>query len=94
MKFNISQRIFDGIFANENNLRERASNGKNINLKVALHPKHPELESRVADFVAFTKTNRIPVSKRLVQENAVMTAEALGSTEFKSSNGWLEEYLR
>ena len=93
-KFKISPRTFYRILESEENLRELDSNGESVYSKGTPHPKHPELESRVTEFVAFARNNRMPVSKSLIEERAVMTAEMLGITVFKASNGWLERYLR
>ena len=56
LKFEISPRTFYIILKSEENLRERDSNGENVDSKGAPHPEHPKLESRVTEFAAFART--------------------------------------
>ena len=58
-----------------------------------LHAKHPALESRVTEFIEFARDQHMPASMHLIQERAKMTADIMGITSFKASNGWLNRFL-
>ena len=94
LKFKISPHTYYRILASKYKLRERDSTRGSTKSKGTIHPKHPQLKSLVTEISSYARENRMSVSKNLIKERALMTAEALPITGFQAPNGWLNHYLR
>ena len=57
LKFNISQRTYYRILASKDKLRERDNFRESPDSKRAPHPKYPQLELRVTEFISFAREN-------------------------------------
>ncbi len=55
--------------------------------------EHPPVDSGVSEFVSFIRSQRLPVSMRMIQERAISIAESVGIADFRTSGGRLQKIL-
>ena len=65
-----------------------------MHVKWELLPTHPALDIELESFVSFSRSLRLPVTKKLMQERSRIAVTALSIEEFKASNGYIEKFLR
>ena len=54
---------------------------------------HPEVDQEMTEFMQFVRSQRLPVSRSLLQERARMAATRHNVLTFKASNGCIEKFL-
>ena len=91
---NIFYRIIGRIEADKGQLLSMDKNKVRFSVQRCIALKYPEIEERVIEFISLARSQRLPVSMRLIRERALMTAESLKINSFKASPGWLEKFLR
>ncbi len=56
--------------------------------------RHPPVDSGVSEFVSFIRSQRLPVSMRMIQERALSIAESAQIADFRAFRGRLKKVLR
>ena len=69
-------------------------NRVSTSVKRTLYARYPTLDQQVIQFINFARSERLPVSMRLIQAQAKLAAENLDMTTVKASAGWLIRFLR
>ena len=82
LKFKMSPHTDCRILSGKDKLREHDSSRESKEWKRRIHPKYPQLESRVQEFISYARESRMPVSKNLTQEWVPMTPESLNISGF------------
>ena len=63
-------------------------------VKRPLKPRFPAIELGVGEFIRYIRSQRLPVTSSHVKACALRAAQALGISNFRPSNGWLQKFLR
>ena len=56
--------------------------------------RYPAPEAKLENFVSFDRQLRLPVTRNLIQERARIAASTLGLSDFKTSKGYIERFIR
>ena len=62
--------------------------------KKELFAKYPEVDPELEAFIDFARSLGLPVTRELMQKRALTTAMTKGITNFKASNGYIENFMR
>ena len=57
-----------------------------------LFAKHPEIDQELIEFMQFARSQRLPISRSLLQERNRMAATRHNVLNFKASNGYIEKF--
>ena len=93
-EFSISPRTFRRIIQKKAILLSHAKSGRLTKTKKELYAKYPEVDAELEAFIAFARSLGLPVTRELMQERALTTAITKGITNFKASNGYIENFMR
>ena len=62
--------------------------------KKELCSKHLEVDTELEDFITFARSLDLPVTQKLMQERALTTIITQRITNFNSSNGYIENFMK
>ena len=93
-QFSISPQIFRRVVHKKDVLQSHAKNGRLMKTKKELYAKYAKVEADLEDFIAFVRSLGFPVTQELMQQRALTTAITKGITNFKASNGYIENFMR
>ena len=75
-------------------LIEQDRKGVPKEIKRPLYAKFPAIDNIVTEFKKFARSQRLPVTLRLIQGRARKEADTRGTLNFHASRGWVEKFLR
>ncbi|BFZ14341.1 hypothetical protein BsWGS_17380 [Bradybaena similaris] len=92
--FKVGKTQILAILKGENDIIRRWEDGENGDRKVSKVRKstYEEVNSIVWDWFCNTRARNIPVTGKMIQEQAVLVATERGFDDFSGSNGWLDRW--
>ena len=92
--FKVHPRTISRITKKRTWLIEQDRRGVPKDIKQPLFAKFPAIDSVVIEFIRFARSQRLPVTLRLIQERARKEVDTQGILNFHASRGWVEKFLR
>ena len=92
--FNISIRTLQRIVQHKMKWKSQGMQGSTLNAKKALFPRYPEVDAEIERFINFARNQRLPVTRALIQQRAMIAAKNQGIVGFQASNGYVQKFLR
>ena len=62
-------------------------------VKQQLCARYPEVNAELLEFLKFSRSQRLPVSKTILQQRARIATDRFNVTGFKASNGYINRFL-
>ena len=93
-EFSISPRTFRRIIHKKDIPQSHAKHFRLMKTKKELYAKYPEVDAELDAFITFARRLGLPVTRELMQERALTTAITKGTSNFKASNGYIENLMR
>ena len=90
----IDRKTAKNIFNNRDKWVNLEISGTPMGIRRALYAKFKPIDDEVLNFINFVRSERLPVTKSHIQACARQAATNLSLSEFKASNGWLQNFLR
>ena len=77
-----------------NRILQQGSLRTSHGVKRQLYARYPEIDAELMEFLQFARSQRLPISRTILQQRARIAAERLNVSEFKASNGYIDRFLR
>ena len=74
--------------------KSQGMKGSTLNAKKALFPRYLEVDAEIERFIDFERNQRLPVTRALIQQRAMIAAKNQGIVGFQASNGYVQKFLR
>ena len=63
-------------------------------VKRQLYARYPEVDESLMEFLQFARSQRLPVSRTILQQRVRITADRLNVSGFKATNRCIDRFLR
>ena len=93
-EYNVGESTIRKTLANKTEILQRNKFAPLFNRKRVSKAIYPELESTVIAFVTAMRLTNVAYPPTKIQVKAMKVAEAMGISEFKASNGWLQNFMK
>lgn len=92
--FDVHSRTVTRILRDKEKLLALDANRVPLTVQRKTYATYPAIDSEVQNFISFARSERLPVSFRMIQDRALLAAQRLGIPNFKASPGWIQRFLR
>ena len=77
------------ILKNQDSITQHYEANAPVDRKRLSGPQYEDIDNTVYDWYSLARQRLVPVTGRMLQEEALIIASRLGISDFKASNGWL-----
>ena len=91
--FGVSRQSIAGVKRSEEKILLQETQHKSNSVRRPLFAKCPAIDHELMDFLSFTRSQRLPVTRSLLQKRTCMAALRYNIPEFKASNGYIQKFL-